>query len=271
MQAALTLAERGHNVILCEKAGRLGGVLRCEAKIPFKKKLEDYLNLQERRIYRSSIEVRLNTEVTPELARKLEPDVVIAALGSRPVKPPIKGIELPTVFGAEEIYYAPEKAAKSCAILGGGLVGLELGVFLAMEGRSVTVVEMLPATLASEMKGGTSERMSGVASAAAGDPIVQGVALREKLKTLPNMRIICSTTALEVAEGGLVVEGPEGVYKLEADTVIYAAGQRPLREEAEALMNCAPEFYALGDCVTPKNIVTATQAAFHIARDIGRR
>jgi 2,4-dienoyl-CoA reductase-like NADH-dependent reductase (Old Yellow Enzyme family)/thioredoxin reductase len=272
MQAAITLAERGHSVVLCEKSSRLGGVLRCEAKIPFKKKLEGYLDLQERRIYKlkNSIDVRLNTEVTPELARKINADVIIACLGSRPVKPPIKGIDSQNVYGAEEIYYKPEKAGKKCVILGGGLVGLELGVFLSMEGRTVTVVEMLPSTLASEKTGGTSERMSDVPDVNAGDPIVQGVALCEKIKTLPGMKIICSTRALEVTPEGLKVEGPEGVYEIKADTVIYAAGQKPLREEAQALMPCAPEFYQLGDCVTPKNIVTATQTAFHIARDIGR-
>ena len=62
----------------------------------------------------------------------------------------------------------------------------------------------------------------------------------------------------------------EGEYEIAADTVIYAAGQRPLREEALALRPCAPEFYMLGDCVTPKNILAATQAAFQLARDIGR-
>jgi 2,4-dienoyl-CoA reductase-like NADH-dependent reductase (Old Yellow Enzyme family) len=36
MQAALTAAERGHKVILCEKSGRLGGALDCERKVPFK-------------------------------------------------------------------------------------------------------------------------------------------------------------------------------------------------------------------------------------------
>jgi NADPH-dependent 2,4-dienoyl-CoA reductase/sulfur reductase-like enzyme len=44
MQAALTCRERGHEVILCEKSGRLGGTLRCEEKVPFKQKLDDYLN-----------------------------------------------------------------------------------------------------------------------------------------------------------------------------------------------------------------------------------
>jgi len=270
MQAALTLHQRGHEVILCEKTGRLGGVLRCEGNIPFKKPLENYLDLQERRILKAGIEVRLNTAVTPALAESCRPDVIIAALGSRPVKPPVKNIDAPIVRGAEEIYYDPSLAGQKCVILGGGLVGLELGVFLAgYQGREVDVIEMLPTTLASDKNGGTSERMDSVGMAA-GEALVQGVALNVKLRDLPNMRIHTSTRALEVTETGLKVAGPEGEYELPADTVIYAAGQRPLREDAEALRFCAPEFYMLGDCVTPKNIVAATQAAFQLARDIGR-
>ncbi len=270
MQAALTLSQRGHRVILCEKGPRLGGVLRCECNIPFKKPLENYLDLQERRIGKSCIEVRLNTAVTPELAKALRPDVIIAALGARPVKPPVKNIDAPNVVGAEEVYYDPEKAGHKCVILGGGLVGLELGVFLAgYRGREVDVIEMLPTTLASEKSGGTSERMDAVGMAA-GEALVQGVALSVKLKELPNMAVHTSTRAVEVTETGLRVAGPEGEYEIAADTVIYAAGQRPLREDALALRDCAKEFYMLGDCVTPKNIVAATQTAFQLARDIGR-
>ena len=271
MQAALTLSSRGHEVILCEKSGRLGGILRCEGNIPFKKPLENYLDLQERRIARAGIEVRLNTAVTPALAADLRPDVIIAALGARPVKPPVKNIDAENVVGAEEVYYHPEKAGQKCVILGGGLVGLELGVFLAeYKGREVDVVEMLPTTLASDPGGGgTSRRMDHV-GLAAGDALVQGVALRVKLAQLPNLRVHTSTRALEVTGTGLRVSGPEGETELPADTVIYAAGQRPLREDALALRDCAPEFYMLGDCVAPKNIVAATQAAFQLARDIGR-
>ena len=270
MQAALTLSQRGHKVILCEKGPRLGGVLRCEEKIPFKKPLENYLDLQAKRIARAGIDLRLNTPVTPALAEALRPDVIVAALGSRPVKPPVAGIDAPNVVGAEEVYLDPEKAGRKCVILGGGLVGLELGVFLAdYEGREVDVVEMLPTTLASDPGGSTSGRMDNVGMAA-GDALVQGVALRVKLMELPTMRIHVSTRALAVTETGLRVSGPEGEYEIAADTVIYAAGQRPLREEALALRPCAPEFYMLGDCVTPKNILAATQAAFQLARDIGR-
>jgi len=270
MQAALTLSDRGHDVILCEKTGSLGGVLQCEKNIPFKKKLEEYIDLQRRKISRrENIEVHLNTEVTAEVAAGFNADVVIAALGSRPVKPPVKGIDSAKVQGAEDIYYDFDKAGKNCAILGGGLVGLELGVALAMTGREITVVEMMPTTIASEKTGDTSERM-GQVTMAAGEPLVHGVALCEMIKTLPNMTIKTSSKALEVTEEGLVVETPDGVETIPAETVIYAAGQRPLREEALALRCAAPEFYQLGDCVTPKNILAATQAAYHIARDIGR-
>ena len=68
MQAALTCAEQGHRVILCEKSGRLGGAIGCEAGVPFKKKLEMYLTSQARAIEKAGIELHLNTEVTADYA-----------------------------------------------------------------------------------------------------------------------------------------------------------------------------------------------------------
>ena len=272
MQAALTASERGHTVILCEKTNQLGGVLRCEKNISFKKHLEEYLDLQERLISRSPIEVRLDTTVTSQTAAELKPDVIIAAMGSRPVVPKVPGIDGKNVFGAEEIYYNPEKAGKRVVIMGGGLVGLELGFHLAQSGRVVTVIEMLPRTCASPDDKETSERFSAFGGMVVGDPLVHGIAIREYLIAHPDirMKILTSTKALEIDDAGIQVEGPEGVYKIEADTMVYAVGQRPLSEEAGALRDSAPEFYMLGDCVTPKNIFAATQAAYTIARDIGR-
>ncbi|MDR1573442.1 MAG: FAD-dependent oxidoreductase, partial [Clostridiales Family XIII bacterium] len=59
MQAALTAAARGHAVILCERDDRLGGVLLCEDKVPFKARLGEYIELQKRRIARAPIDLRL--------------------------------------------------------------------------------------------------------------------------------------------------------------------------------------------------------------------
>ena len=258
MQAALTAAERGHHVVLCEKTGALGGALKCEEKVPFKKHLAEYLERQARSIGKASIDIRLDTEVTPALAGALEPDVIIAALGARPVKPTIKGIDGPNVYSAEQIYIDPGKTGASVAILGGGLVGAELAIHLAMMGKEVTIIEMLP-----ELNDGGN--------------ILQGWAIGGEIRRL-GIKVSLGFRALEIEDEGVLCapadltigEGRDRQVFFVADTVIYAVGQSPLRAEADALRRCAPEFYQLGDCLTPRNITEATKTAYYIARDIGR-
>ena len=250
MQAALTAAKRGHKVILCEKGSKLGGVLNCEDLVPFKVHLKEYLERQAMLCARAGVDIRLNTEVTPEYALQEKPDVIIAALGARPVKPPVAGIDGENVFCAEELYPRPEQAGEKVVILGAGLVGIELGLFLAGLGRKVQLVEIMPQPNL--------------------DPhSMHSLAVNKELARL-GVEILLSTRALEINAEGVRVEGPEGEKFLPADTVVYAAGMQPLREQAIALSQCAPEFTMLGDCVVPKNIISATQPADAAAREIGR-
>ncbi len=271
MQAAITAADRGHEVILCEKSDKLGGALLCEEKIPFKGNLSKYLKRQAKKVYNRLVDVRLNTEVNYDFAKSLSPDVIIAALGARPMIPKIKGIEDEKVLGAEEVYYNPEKVGKTAVIMGGGLVGLELGAFLAHQGKDITIVEMAPMTIASPPPvEGTSNRMSGIMDMPLGFPLVHGVALREEFSNMEKVSILTSTKALEVNKEGLVVEKDGEKQTLEAETIIYAIGQKPLMDEALNLKDAAPEFYQLGDCLAPKNIYEATSVAYQIATDLGR-
>ena len=255
MQAALTCASRGHEVILCEKSDRLGGALRCEEKVPFKQKLDGYIEYQIRELKKAAVDIRLNTPVTKALADAIGPDVVIAALGARPVVPKIKGITAAdgslrgNVLGAEDAYLNPDKVGKRVIILGGGLVGLELGIYLAQQGRAVTVIEML-------------DHLSD------GGNFLHMVGLKVELKRYA-IDIHLNTRAEEITETGVIAAGPDGERLFEADTVIYAVGQRPVSDEAAALRDCAPEFYMIGDCNVPKNIAAATSAAYTVARDIG--
>jgi 2,4-dienoyl-CoA reductase-like NADH-dependent reductase (Old Yellow Enzyme family) len=280
MQAALSASERGHKVTLCEKGSRLGGVLRCEEKVPFKKHLTEYIEYQARMLTRSPADIRLGVQVTPEYAAMIGPDVIIAALGARPIIPKIPGIDGKNVFGAEEIYYHPEKAEGNVVIIGGGLVGIELAIFLGSLGRNVTILEM------------TGNLSDG------GNPI-HGYALNTEIKRY-GIQAATSTKALEIDEKGVVAEFIGGLYTLqpssltaaasmqlnsfydlkkpeaeigskklfEADTVVYALGLNPLTEEADAFHLLAPEFYQLGDCLVPKNILNATSTAYYTVRNI---
>ena len=251
MQAALTAAERGHRVILCEKSDRLGGVLLCEEKVPFKKHLGEYLEHQARMISRAPIEVRLNTEVTPDLARELSPDVIVAALGARPAIPPIPGIRGENVTVAEKVYVAPETAGQKVVILGGGLVGCELGIFLAGLGRDVTILEMAPA-----LNSGTN--------------LLQGSSIDLEIKRL-GIKVYLNTKVTKISPEGVTGEEKDGEAFFPADTVVCALGMKPNREEAAALALCAPEFHVLGDCVIPATIYQATNAAYFQALDIGKK
>jgi 2,4-dienoyl-CoA reductase-like NADH-dependent reductase (Old Yellow Enzyme family) len=280
MQAALTAAERGHQVILCEKSDRLGGTLRCEDMVPFKRLLRDYLDYQERMIGRAPIDVRLNTEMTAALAAAAAPDAIVTALGGHPCRPAIPGIEGSNVVGAEEAYAHPEKVGATAVILGGGLSGIELAIFLSSLGRKVTILEMM--TTLSD----------------GGNP-VHGLALINEIDRY-GIQVSTSTLATGVGEDGVVGEYVGDAYTLPpcptvqaavlhsnsfgravkaeaevgsrtlfpADTVIYATGRQPPQAEADALRFCAPEFHQIGDCFMARNVLEATRMGFAVARDL---
>ena len=248
MQAAIECSDRGHKVILCEKSDRLGGALKCEETVPFKKKIRDYLDFQRREVEKRPIEVRLNTPATPELAQSIGPDVILAALGARPVTPPIPGIQGENVLGAEEAYLHPEKVGKKVVVLGGGLVGVELAIHLARMGKELTILELMPML----NNGGNILHQNAL-----------DVEIRDN-----HIALALGTRAVEIRHDGVAGQSDGKDCFFPADTVICAVGQAPLREEAEALRFCAPEFYTLGDCVRPRNILQATSMADAIAKNI---
>jgi dihydrolipoamide dehydrogenase len=72
----------------------------------------------------------------------LKADKVIVATGSEPAKPPIPGIDSKQCIdstGALELSEVP----KTMVIIGGGVIGVEMGSLYATLGTKVTIVEML--------------------------------------------------------------------------------------------------------------------------------
>ena len=250
MQAALTLVKYGHEVILCEKGPQLGGNVLCESNVPFKKHLMEYIQQQARRIARAPIDLRLNTAVTPEYAVSVGADVIIAALGARPVVPNIPGIDGANVIGAEEAYSNPGKVGAVALIMGAGLVGAELAIYLATLGKKPIIVEM-------------NDQLNTEGN------LLHGRAISAELGRL-KINVRFNTKALRIDSDGVWCETPEGSEQIKGDTVIYAVGQKPLSEEAVALRGCARRFYMLGDCRSPKTIAAANEVAATLARDIGR-
>lgn len=145
LYAAYTAARRGHHVILCEKESEVGGILKSEQAIPFKREMYELGKTYERLARQAGVEIRLNTEVTPAYAAKEKPQALIIATGSRPLVPPIKGLDGDNVIIVNQYYKEKAKVGNRVIVFGGGLAGCECAIHLGQEGKEVELIEMRPA------------------------------------------------------------------------------------------------------------------------------
>lgn len=248
LKAAITAAQRGHDVILCEKTGSLGGILRGEVAIPFKYEMYELGETLAKQAKDAGVDIRLNTAVTPEYVEKENVDKLIVAIGSKPLVPPIKGIDGDNVVIVNDYHEKLDEIKDEVVVLGGGLAGCEIAIHLANEGKEVHLVEMR-----SELAVDANIRHR---------PILLGE-IEKKVNVHTGYR------GLEVSENGVLCADTEGnEHLVEGATVICAAGQRALRDDADAMLNSALSVSLIGDCIRPSTITKAIYEGHHAALDI---
>ncbi|AKL95772.1 NADH:flavin oxidoreductases, Old yellow enzyme family [Clostridium aceticum] len=248
MEAAITAAKRGHEVILCEKTDSLGGALKAERGVSFKKDLYRLISTKALHMERNGVEVRLNTEVTKELVEKETPDVLVVAVGAESIVPAIPGIDHPKVVIASNLSDESIEIGQKVLILGGGLVGCEAGLHLTQEGKDVTIVEM--------------QKDVAVDANGRHRPL-----LLARLKDL--VKIETGQKGIKVTNEGLICADENGKETLfPADTIICSVGQLPLRNVVEELLDSAPEVFQVGDCVKPAQVTQAVFSGYYAALDI---
>lgn len=244
MEAALAAHSRGHRVTLFESGDALGGQTLCERYVSFKYDMYRFGQTLARRVREAGIDVRLGTSLTPALARSLAPDVIVAALGAQPARPPIPGADGPNTRTCTDLQNADPGIGARVVIIGGGLVGVESAVHFAQEGKTVTLLEMA-------------------------DDLARDAAWPHRLALLGRLETLGVTVRTGCAAQEITAEGVlAGGERFPADTVFLAAGLRPRADEAEALRSCAPEFYRIGDCLKPDVLFGATSGGFFAGREI---
>jgi 2,4-dienoyl-CoA reductase-like NADH-dependent reductase (Old Yellow Enzyme family)/thioredoxin reductase len=246
--AAITACERGHEVSLFEKNPFLGGALHYVAMEHYKEDIRSYLEYLLRKVKASGAEIHLSTGAAPELVKSLEPDALFVAVGARPVKPAIPGIDLPHVVDFYHAIQHREELGRKIAVIGGGTIGAEIALELVeLDGKEVYLVEMT------------------------GEFAVQGnmlyrIALRQKMDALPNLVRLPHTRCVGIKSGEAALEtGGEEPRRVPVDNVVIAVGVSARSGEAEAFYGITPDTFVIGDCNRPGKIMEAVFDGYAIA------
>jgi 2,4-dienoyl-CoA reductase (NADPH2) len=134
LEAARISRIRGHDVHIFEKDDKIGGLINIiwipPGRNEFKRIIENYTYW----IQKHGINVHLQQEVTIDIVKEFNPDVVFVATGSKPIKPPIPGIDRENVFWANDVFSGDAPVGKNNVIIGGGATGVELAIYIAKYG-----------------------------------------------------------------------------------------------------------------------------------------
>ena len=251
MKAAVTAAQRGHQVILLEKESVLGGQLICSEYDATKQDLKRFKNYLITQLQKTGVEVRLNTKATPEMVREMGADSIILALGAYPIELPLPGKEKNQIFTSIEAYKNLEKTGEHVAVIGGGSIGCELGVDLARMGRKVTILELGPVlnrTLNDIMKTALKTEMD---------------------KCGDRLTALTEVSCTEIHEKSVTIRKKNGeMEEIPADTVIFAAGMRSRLDEANEFFGIIQDTDIIGDANRVGTVWNASEDGYYVSANL---
>lgn len=288
MEAARQCAENGHQVILLERAPRVGGSLFFAALVH--KDNEPFLRYLGHELRRLKVDLRLNTEADRGVVQALSPDVVIVATGAVVAQPDVPGRELPHVLDAWSMRQllsglavsaaAPRRGwlrlgemlprpvwaslkpshlrglsrrflplGKRVCVVGDDLVALEFAEFLQHRGREVT---LLCGARVPALDVGPKRRQ-------------EQLARFDRLKG----QVLAECELEAILPTGLRMHCAGQPRDLEFDAVVLAG--RPAGDTlmASRLDGVAERLYSIGDCQGPGLIRQAVEQATEVACEIG--
>lgn len=245
LEAARCAAERGCSVTLYEKADRLGGTFLTIATGDFKWRIPQLIKWYEVQLRKLGVKVVLNTEIGADDPLLKSADAIFVATGSKPILPPIPGIE--KAVDVEQIHKNGMPEGKNVVICGGGLSACDTAIeYAAKGGRKFTIVEMLPQL--------------------AGDVMVVNKISIDRLLNEYGVEQLVNTKVVGITDAGVEVENAEGKKVLPADVVIGAFGRARSLELADAIQNKYPtKTTIIGDCMKPAKAGGAIREGFYAA------
>ncbi len=242
MEAARVLRLRGHNPVIHEKSGELGGAFIAASAESYKGKLRDLLAWYRRQMDKLGIEVHLNDEIKDISVFGSAP--VIIATGATPRY-------LRSIPGYEKMVEACDfllgkEVGETVAVIGGGLTGCEIAYELALKGKKPIIVEMKDDLVSQK-----------------GVCLANSSYLREWF-ALNKVPVYLETSLKEVKDGAIICRKKDGEnVEIACDSVISCAGYIPA-----PLAESKGNVYLVGDCEKVGNLRSVVWKAYEVAMKI---
>ncbi len=242
LAAAVTAAERGHEVTLYEQESEIGGQFRYAREVPGKEEFHETLRYFRTRIERLGLRLRLETTATVDDLMAQRYDAIVIATGVRARAPAIAGIDHPSVITYPDLLSGRRVAGRRVAVIGAGGIGFDvsnfltskasehyeqsLGQFAAEWGIDLQIGApgglAAPAPPASEREVFLLQRKAGRPGGTLGATTgwIHRRALQQRGVSLQG-----GVSYERVDDAGLHLGTPEGPRVLEVDSIVVCAGQ----------------------------------------------
>lgn len=253
MEAARVAAIRGHKVDLYEKTDKLGGNFILAGVPDFKVDDEALIEWYIHSIKQAGVEIHMNSPVTADEAEAMGADEIIVATGAVSRTIPIDGIAPEEAVTASDALAGTKPLGEKCAVIGGGLVGCEMAIWLARQGKKITIVEMMPELMLSKVPVPLPNKL-----------------MIEDMLTQEGIVSITGASTKSFRDGKLVYADKDGAeHELEIDTVIQSIGYVPVSGLYDELcLRGNANVWNVGDSKLPTNIMNAIKDGFYIGKSI---
>ncbi len=264
LAAATLSAERGHQVDLFEAEPIIGGQFNMAKVIPGKEEYSETIRYYQVMIEKHGVKLHLNHRVKAEELLAGGYDDIILATGVCPREVSFPGADHPKVLSYVDVLYNNKEVGKKVAIVGAGGIGFDVAEFLAHDPSKPSpgldiekFKEEWGIDSSYQHRGGLKEaepmpayreifllkRSSGKHGNKLGK--TTGWIHRASLK-MKNIHMMAHVNYLKVDDEGFHIQVGEELKVLDVDHVVICAGQEPLRELYDTLVDKGQKPYLIG-------------------------
>jgi 2,4-dienoyl-CoA reductase-like NADH-dependent reductase (Old Yellow Enzyme family) len=263
LEAAVTAATRGHQVVLYEAFEQLGGQVTWARRAPHRADLGLITDWLAARLDRLGVKVLLGTPATVEALTGGDVDAVIVATGSRPdpARPlrfrpgaVVPGMDLPHVLSPQAALAGEVPAPRRAVVFDelGTAAAPSVAEYLLAQGTEVVLATSL-VTYAAEL-----------------GPSFQRDPYHARLGADPRFQALTEVTLARVDSDAVTLTGIHDgrEHRVETDLVVPVVRGRPDTALHDRLAASGVECHLVGDAVEPLDLQHAIATARRVARTV---